>query len=563
MQKINFSKIIAISLAVLTFICTFFFFKTLNYNLDLSDESYYLYLSVFPKDIYGSLSSFAHFLNLIFYDLNYNIFAYRIFGVSTLILTSFLLFFTLRILFELDKINITFEDKLSMCCFLIFGSLFYYSSWLLTPSYNWALLILMKIFLISKVFQYKTMNENNYFNKLSFLLDSFIISFFILIKPTTGFIILLINFIMSIYLKKKLHVIIFNNLLVTLCTLFFLILIISFFYESLEMYFTQFSTAMKIESSLTEKRGVISLIFSPLQSIFDSIHILSQKYLHETISILIGLILLIFFKKYSLYIITGIILININSRLCLNFSLILILFYYLLSCRKLFNKTTFYVFLLISLIFAYSFGSANNLFVQSMFASFLYFVIIYLLLVYLDTSVKRFQSMLVIFALCFHVILSLKNAFHTPYGYETKIKEFVKTQVSIRNNESLNISKEQSDFMNFTRKAFKKNNWKQNFYLIDLSGKLPGLLYLLNANAVGNPWFNGFYVGSDNYTKNILSLYDIELIKSSWLVTTESGANNISKEVIESKLGALDQNYIIFAKYKYKNETIGFWKPKK
>ena len=100
MQKINFSKIIAISLAVLTFICTFFFFKTLNYNLDLSDESYYLYLSVFPKDIYGSLSSFAHFLNLIFYDLNYNIFAYRIFGVSTLILTSFLLFFTLRILFE-------------------------------------------------------------------------------------------------------------------------------------------------------------------------------------------------------------------------------------------------------------------------------------------------------------------------------------------------------------------------------------------------------------------------------------------------------------------------------
>lgn len=562
MQKINFSNIIAISLAVLTFICTFFFFKTLNYNLDLSDEGYYLYLGVFPKDIYGSLSSFAYFLNLIFYDLNYNIFAYRIFGVSTLILTSFLLFFTLRHLFEIDKINLTFADKISMCCFFIFGSLFYYSSWLLTPSYNWALLILVKIFLISKLFQYKTMNENNHFNKLSFLLDSTIISFFSLIKPTTGIVILLINFIMSIYLKKKLHVIILNNFLVTLCTLFFSILIIIFFYESLEIYFTQFFTAMKIESLLTEKRGIISLIYSPIQSIFDSIYILSQKYFHETISILIGLILLIFFKKYSLYIITGIILININSRLCLNFSLILILFYYLLSSRKLLNKTTFYVFLLISLIFAYSFGSANNLFVQSMFASILYFVIIYLLLVHLDTSVKRFQSMLVIFVLCIHVILSLKNAFYTPYGYEGKINEFVKTQVSIRNNESLNISKEQSDFMNFTRKVFKNNNWERDFLLIDLSGQLPGLLYLLDARSVGNPWFNGYFEGSTNYARNIINLYSDEHIKKSWLILSESEQNSISKKVIEERIGNLDENYYLFAKYNYRKINYTFWKPR-
>tara|TARA_A100001015_G_scaffold161240_1_gene179230 strand:+ start:118 stop:732 length:615 start_codon:yes stop_codon:yes gene_type:complete len=203
MQKINFSNAVAISLAVLTIVSIFFFFKALNYNLDLSDEGYYLYLGAFPDRIYGNLSSFAYFLNLIFYDLNLNIYAYRIFGVFITILTSIILFFSLELLLEIDKIKLTFADKLSMCCFLIFGSLFYYSSWLLTPSYNWVLLILIKIFLIIKIFQFNAINKKTYFNKLSFLLDSVVISLILLVKPTTGFAILLINLLISIFLKKK------------------------------------------------------------------------------------------------------------------------------------------------------------------------------------------------------------------------------------------------------------------------------------------------------------------------------------------------------------------------
>lgn len=562
MQKINFSNAVAISLAVLTIISIFFFFKVLNYNLDLSDEGYYLYLGTFPDRIYGNLSSFAYFLNLIFYDLNLNIYAYRIFGVFITILTSIILFFSLELLLEIDKIKLTFADKLSMCCFLIFGSLFYYSSWLLTPSYNWALLILIKIFLIIKIIQFNAINKKTYFNKLSFLLDSVVISLILLMKPTTGFVILLINLLISIFLKKKKNVIILYNFLVTLCVSFFLILIINFFYDSLEIYFTQFSTAIKIEASLTKQREIVSLIFSPLQSFYQAIYILLLEYLSEMILLLVGIILIIFFRKYSLYIITVILLLNINSRICLNFSLILILFYYFLSSQNFLNKITLYIFILLSLIFAYSFGSSNNLFLQSMFISILYFVIIYLVLVNIDTSFNRFQSMLIIFILCCHVIISLKNAFYKPYGYDAKINEFIKTEVSIRNNERLNISKEQSDFMNFTIGVFKKNNWERNFHLIDLSGKLPGLLYLLDARSVGNPWFNGYFIGSNNYTENILNLYDDDLIKSSWLISTENGNNFISKKVIENRFGPLTSNYVLFATINYKNEVIGFWKPK-
>ncbi len=343
--------------------------------------------------------------------------------------------------------------------------------------------------------------------------------------------------------------------------LFFSILIINFFYDSLEIYFTQFSTAMKIEASLTKQREIISLIFSPLQSFYQAIYILLLEYLSETILLLVGIILIIFFRKYSLYIITGILLLNINSRICLNFSLILILFYYFLSSQNFLNKITLYVFILLSLIFAYSFGSSNNLFLQSMFISILYFVIIYLLLVNIDTSFNRFQSMLIIFVLCCHVIISLKNAFYKPYGYDAKINEFIKTEVSIRNNERLYISKEQSDFMNFIRKVFKNNNWERELPLIDLSGKLPGILYLLDARAVGNPWFNGYFEGSTNYARKIISLSSDEHIKKSWLIFSENEPDTISKQVIEERIGNLNENYYLFAKYNYRKVNYTFWKP--
>jgi hypothetical protein len=121
MHKINLPNLIAASFAFLTFLATFFFIKNLHYNYDLSDESYYVYLSAFPDRIYGSLSSFPYFLNLIFVDLNSNIFAFRIFGVITLLTIISLLFYNLSILFELNKIFLKFVYKIYLYCLLIFG----------------------------------------------------------------------------------------------------------------------------------------------------------------------------------------------------------------------------------------------------------------------------------------------------------------------------------------------------------------------------------------------------------------------------------------------------------
>ena len=561
MHKINLPNSIAASFAFLTFLVTFFFIKNLHYNYDLSDESYYVYLSAFPDRIYGSLSSFSYFLNLIFIDLNSNIFAFRMFGVITLLIIISLLFYNLSILFELNKIFLRFIDKIYLYCFLIFGGLFFYSSWLPTPSYNWLVLILILLFLICKVCELNL--SNNIFCRYSFLTESLIITILFLAKPTSGVLIFLINFFSSFFLRQNLVINILYNFFNIIIILLLSTLFINFFYGSLEIYFNQFLLAMKIESILTTSREIVPLISSPITSTLKASSILFNDYKPEAASLCTGLILVAFFRKHSLLIIFIVLLINIYSRTFVNLLLILILFNYIINTKIIFTNYTYCILFLILLIFVYSFGSSNNLFIQSIYISILYFLITYLILIKLDNSHNKFQSYLIILISCLHVLLSIKNSFLIPYNFDKRIDEFVKTQVSITSKESLNLSKDQSDFMNFTSEAFKKNNWKKNLYLIDLSGKSPGLLYLLDAKSVGNPWLNGYFAGSDNYAKNILDLYSKEHIKKSWLIISENGQNNISKKVIENRIGNLNKNYFLFAKYNYRNEDYTFWKPKK
>ena len=106
-----------------------------NFHLDLTDESFYILSSSFPKKIKGIITHFGYLNNLVFNDLGFNIIAFRIFGIlflgvaSVFFIINFLIFFNIS-----TKSNISI--KLTTLLF-VSATLYFYKHWLLTPSYNY------------------------------------------------------------------------------------------------------------------------------------------------------------------------------------------------------------------------------------------------------------------------------------------------------------------------------------------------------------------------------------------------------------------------------------------
>ena len=99
-------------------------------------------------------------------------------------------------------------------------------------------------------------------------------------------------------------------------------------------------------------------------------------------------------------------------------------------------------------------------------------------------------------------------------------------------------------------------------YLIDLTGRTPGLNIISGAKFVSHPWWTSAYIGSEPLAEKIISLSNIDKIKNSWIITTNHKFN-ISPEILNNIGLSLDKNFKFVGKVKRNNKYYFIWKPNK
>ena len=142
LQIFCFSIMVLVSLAHV-----FRFIEDLSRGIDLTDESFYLVYSTFPDSILASVTSFGYYTKIILDLANGDIYWFRVTGFLILLGTSF--FFSC----ELNKyitVKTSLDNRLLEVSWIVVStmSLFsYYSTWVVTPSYN--LIVLLSCLTIS------------------------------------------------------------------------------------------------------------------------------------------------------------------------------------------------------------------------------------------------------------------------------------------------------------------------------------------------------------------------------------------------------------------------------
>ena len=108
----------------------------------------------------------------------------------------------------------------------------------------------------------------------------------------------------------------------------------------------------------------------------------------------------------------------------------------------------------------------------------------------------------------------------------------------------------------------RNNNWIEKTSIIDLTGANTVIPFVLNGRFVGSAWLSGGYPGSSKFVRKILENSPENIVKNSWIVTSDNCARRIKDTGLE--LG-LTKNHILIDTLVKKGHNGGnhyFWVPK-
>ena len=508
----------------------FLVLKFSSYGIDFTDEGYYLNWISNPHLYKLSLSQFGFIYHPIYNLLDENIVLLRrinflfTFGLSTILV--YLLFNQLNIKEKLDKI---FQILLS---FGIATTSFTYL-FIQTPSYNHLtlqglLFTCIGILLIDKI------NSNK--NILAYIIIGFGGWLTFMAKPTSSIglsLLILIYLIISKNFKLRF-------ILISITTALLLIIISAFFIDgSIAKFFYRYLLTYEAKKLLQTGYDINSFIR------IDELNLNSKiKISIAVISLL--MILMLYLEYYNsnftrffsiIFCSLLIIFIIIISLFELNWnpaygyhqpylilsSVIVSVFIYLLSLLKNnlkfedVNWSLIFLFLLIPYIFAL--GTSNNYWIQSGIASIFLLLVSFIFLVPLSLKIKKIE-IIVIFVIISQVFSSLhiKEKIENPYRYNEPLR-LSNTKISTNyKNHSIILSDEFAKYVKDARNVAAQSGFKRGDSIIDLSGRSPGLLYLMGAKSIGTAWNSGSYKGSSDIAKLRYDLVNCSDLASAWVI---------------------------------------------
>lgn len=171
------------------------------------------------------------------------------------------------------------------------------------------------------------------------------------------------------------------------------------------------------------------------------------------------------------------------------------------------------------------------------------------------------KNIFMILILLVYTFFNLVENFEKPRRYSGKILSYsYPIKISNFKNEIL-VDQNLYNFRNKINSIFIRNGWKSKNYLIDLTGRAPGIKLLIDAKFLSEPWWGAGYIGSNNKARKLIKITNYNKVREAWLITTDS-ETRISKDVLSEVGLNLERDYemVGFANDLSRNYFV--WKPK-
>ena len=192
-------------------------------------------------------------------------------------------------------------------------------------------------------------------------------------------------------------------------------------------------------------------------------------------------------------------------------------------------------FTLLSLTYAYAFGTGNNYWIPIGAAG--AFVVLASLVVLCPLArLPSFGSMLLVAGLSLQVltVVLVNGAFELPYRQPQPLNKNSSELEVGRVGSKLILSDIHAKYLSSIFDLVAQNGFQRGGPMIDLSGHSPGVLYALGANSIGVAWSLGGYPGTARFVIWGLKSVPCEQVTAAWILSEPKGPRPVPKEVLTS-----------------------------
>ncbi len=590
-----------VPIAVLGYLLFILIFNA-SHGFDITDESFYILWASQPEHVLASTTQFGYYTRLLYIISNESIATFRILGLLLLLSVGGFFFVALeRYWMSLSGAVLHARLRWETICLILIGTLVYYRSWLLTPSYNW-LALFCTLVVATGLLRVATNGVKDMRpNKMMFglLINGLLVGIgggiAFMAKPTTALILSLVTLYWVVVHYQRFWWKSFLGIALTsACSVLFMHAII--FKGGIIPFYVQLREGMEIGKILGAGHSIGNIFY---QGLIDMKHIpfrvftlISAGFLiapfvlwmvrrnigrnRETVAQFILSLFLILFPLVTCYRLweTG-----QWSRTGMGFSgfaLLLALIFSALLSLLAWNKKSSesekipfmhlaaLSFFLFMLAVAYAFGSGNGL-VRQMSGAYVFFAagILYSAF-WIDQYLDRKILWRIVPALvAISALLVMNTAFNHPYRLPEKIsKQVVKTSF-LASNGFLYVDKPTAGYINDLKRIALESGWKPGTSFIDLTGGSPGATVILGGRIMGVPWLLGAYKGSSKFAKTAIEMAPKSEQHTAWVLISPKGKIRIPSEFLLDLGIDFPECYEMVGKTKtgYRNEEQTLWRP--
>lgn len=220
---------------------------------------------------------------------------------------------------------------------------------------------------------------------------------------------------------------------------------------------------------------------------------------------------------------------------------------------------------ILGLIFVFMFGTNNRYADHSGMAA--YFYLMGCASLFLTVRERTVNATVLSSALptLFLCVIGLTYASSvTPYRQDVSVWNMQQT-VSVHTADNrLIVSAELARYITAFQTLARDAGWQPDTPLIDLTGRTPGMAYLLRGRAYGFPWLLSTNPGSDDAAIYILRQWQPEQLAAAWILSSQPGSRSALSTSVLTTIGLnfpVDYVMIGTVPQPASGETHTLWKP--
>lgn len=546
-------NIILTAPGIATLVIIAHYFTLAGHGIDVTDESFYILSISFPSQWTAIVptSFFGHVYHPIAYILGYDLQALRAWNF---VITVVISIFSIQIIIKNTLLKIGQDRYFLLLISIVLSAitLCSFNLGMLTPNYNSLAFQGLLVALIGLIWCTKAETITGTLGIIFLSVGGLLAS---LAKPTSG-ILLAFAVLISAAIFDKNH---FKKLLVAgLLSAFLLLAFVYIVDGSLLNFANRLRTSLDLLQTLGSGQSFNKIFRIDLLGL-NYPHYLAAAFLSGLVYLLARLgsssntkfkmayyLLIVTFSVGAVYVGLGgyanELPLKFSKPIFFLFSTFNLLFIFTISNSVLrfikSPKSIFLTILLLSFPHIYAFGTNANYWFNGAHAALFWVLSCFVPLSYVEPLNLRVKFAVALATVTLFISsFFINHAITQPYRQSESLRGYAK-EVQFGPSGKVSVSNDFYKYFSEVLKTADTANFKKNTPMIDLTGQSPGILYLINAKPLGQPWLVGAYPGSDELAVTSLALEECSTLAEAWLLAETDGPRSLNASKVLRSYGA-------------------------